>query len=194
MTTNTELRAQPVTGMYTARVKPHKINEYREWLAGINAAVMERPGFVSVDVISPDSKDGTEFITLVKFEGCEHLKSWNESECLASWLGKLPSMLAADSISQERVGLEIWFDRPKSSPEHLQAPYWKRVCIGVLCVFPLINLLRWLLSPITVHLPDSLALLFNVVVLSSLLTYPVMPLATRLLRNWLYKTAQLSQS
>ena len=185
MTTNTELRAQPVTGMYTARVKPHKIAEYREWLTGINGAVKERPGFVSVDVISPDG-DGTEFITLVKFSGCEHLKSWNESDCLKEWLSKLPPMLAADSISQERVGLEIWFDRPNSPTPIAQPPYWKRVAIGVICVFPLILILRSLLSPITVHLHVHAALLLNVIVLSSLLTYPVMPLATRLLRNWLY--------
>jgi uncharacterized protein len=184
--TNEDLRKQPVTGMYTAKVRPEKISEYREWLLGINADVKQRQGFVSVDVIGPDSEAGTEFITLVKFAGPKYLKNWNESKCLADWLGKLPELLAADSHSQERVGLELWFDRPKIAQGASQPAYWKRVFIGVVCVFPLINLLRWALSPITGQLPEMLGLLFNVVVLSCLLTYPVMPFATRFLRNWLY--------
>ena len=190
---NPKLRNEPVTTMYTALVKPDKVTEFKVWLAGVNGAVKRRPGFVSVDVIT--SKDGElpEFITLVKFDRCENLKSWNESSELAIWIEQLPKFLATPSHMQECVGLELWFDRPTSNVPLPQPPYWKRVAIGVMCVYPLVIFLGWALTPITQYLPSQLGLLVNVMTLSSLLTYPVMPTATRLLRSWLYpKNNQVS--
>jgi len=67
-----------------------------------------------------------------------------------------------------------------------EPPFWKCVIIGVICVYPLILLLRLALAPVTGGLPWGVALLPNVIVLSTLLTYPVIPWVTRLLRPWLY--------
>ncbi len=67
-----------------------------------------------------------------------------------------------------------------------EPPFWKRVIICVICVYPLIVLLRLALAPVTGGLPWGVALLPNVVILSALLTYPVFPWVTRLLRPWLY--------
>ncbi len=50
MTTNALLK-EPVTTMFTDRVKPDKIAEYDAWSAGINGDVKRFPGFLSVDVI-----------------------------------------------------------------------------------------------------------------------------------------------
>ena len=183
---NSEFSDEPVTTMYTALVKPDKVPEFKVWLAGVNAAVKRRPGFVSVDVITSKHGELPEYITLVKFDRCENLKSWNESSELAKWIEQLPQFLVIPSHMQERVGLELWFDRPTSNIPLSQPPYWKRVAIGVMCVYPLVIFLGWVLTPVTQYLPSKLGLLVNVITLSSLLTYPVMPTATRLLRNWLY--------
>ena len=58
--------------------------------------------------------------------------------------------------------------------------------IGVVCVYPLILVLMWGLGPVMEGFPWRIALLINVVILSALLTYPVMPWVTRLLKPWLY--------
>ncbi len=105
---------------------------------------------------------------------------------MAKRLEKLPNLLITDSHAQECVGLELWFDRPNISQRLKEPPFWKQVVIGIICVYPLILLLSWALAPVTGGFPSSIALLLNVVILSAMLTYPVMPWVTRRLRPWLY--------
>ena len=136
-----------------------------------------------MDVIRPGDSSNPEYTTLVKFDNCENLKQWNESEILDEWLEKLPDLLIGSSYAQKAEGLELWFDRPNSP---IEPPYWKRVVIGVVCVYPLVILLNWALAPVTSHFHDKISLLLNVTVLSGLLTFPVMPWVTRQLRFWLY--------
>ena len=185
MTTDT-LRNEPVTTMFTDRVKPDKTDEYEAWSRGIHGDVKQFPGFLGVDVIRPKESSHPEYITLVKFDSCHNLKRWKESPNLAKRLEKLPNLLITDSHAQECVGLELWFDRPNISQRLKEPPFWKQVIIGVICVYPLILLLRWALAPVTGGFPWGIALLLNVVILSALLTYPVMPWVTRRLRPWLY--------
>ncbi len=185
MTTVTS-RNEPVTTMFTDRIKPDKTDEYEAWSTGIHGDAKQFPGFLSVDVIRPKESSHPEYITLVKFNNCENLMKWKESSNLAKWLEKLPNLLIGDSHAQECVGLELWFDRPNIPKRLKEPPFWKRVVIGVICVYPLILLLSWALAPVTGGVPNRIALLLNVVILSALLTYPVMPWVTRLLRPWLY--------
>ena len=83
-------------------------------------------------------------------------------------------------------GLELWFDRPDTPQQLKEPPFWKQVIIGVICVYPLVMFLNWTLVPIMEEFPKELSILVNVIILSSLLTYPVMPWVTRYLRTWLY--------
>ena len=185
MTINS-LRNEPVTTMFTDRVKPDKINEYEAWSKGINGDAKKFSGFLSVDVIRPEKNNYPEYITLVKFNSYENLMQWKESSNLTKWLVKLPELLISDTHAQECVGLDLWFDRPNVSKKFNDPPFWKQVIIGVICVYPLILLLNWALGPVTEGIPSKIGLLLNVFILSILLTYPVMPLMTRLLRQWLY--------
>ena len=185
VTTNT-LRNEPVTTMFTDRVKPDKTDEYEAWSTGIHGDAKQFPGFLGVDVIRPKESSHPEYITLVKFNNCENLKRWKESSNLAKWLEPLPNLLISDTQAQERVGLELWFDRPNIPLRPKEPPFWKQLVIGVVCVYPLILVLMWALGPVMEGLPWRIALLINVVILSALLTYPVMPWVTRLLRPWLY--------
>lgn len=184
--TTPALLNDPVTTMFTDRVKLDKTAEYDAWSAGINGEVKQFSGFLSVDVIRPKESSCPEYITLVKFDSCENLIRWKESPILAKWLEKLPDLVVGDSLTQERVGLEPWFDRPGIPQRLKEPPIWKQVFIGVICVYPLILLLNWGLAPLTGGLHSKIALLLNVFFLSTLLAYPVMPWVTRLLRPWLY--------
>lgn len=139
-------------------------------------------GFIGAEVIRPEEGSLSEYITLVKFDSCKNLKLWRESSELISWQEKLKKMLIVDSHKQERSGMEIWFDRP-STPQRLkEPPYWKQVVIGIICVYPLVMLLIWALEPVMQDVPREISTFVNVIILSALLTYPVMPWVTRLLR------------
>ena len=186
---------EPVTMMFTDHVRPAKVADYEEWSAGIHGDAKRFDGFISVDVIRPGEGNGPEYTTLVKFDSCDNLKKWRDSTSLADWLEDLPDLLAKETHEQSSIGMQLWFDRPRRSQLDAEPPFWKRVIVGVVCVYPLIILLNWALGPITSPFPNKIALLFNVVILSSLLTYPVMPWVTRLLRQWLYPNpvASISQ-
>jgi antibiotic biosynthesis monooxygenase (ABM) superfamily enzyme len=187
-----DIRNQPVTAMFTDRVRPDKIADYDAWSAGINADVRTFPGFISVDVIRPTADQPPEYITLVKFDGCDNLKRWKESPNLARWAAQLPELLSGASDKQERAGIELWFDRPQIATIEEPA-FWKRVLVAAVCVYPLVSLLGLLLLlPITGSLPPSLALLIQILCLSTLLTWPVMLWVTRWLRPWLYPQARVS--
>ncbi len=185
MTTDT-LRNEPVTIMFADRVKPDKTDEYEAWSTGINRETKQFPGFLSVDVIRPKESSHPEYITLVKFDNTENLRRWKESSNLAKWLETLPNLLIGETRPQESVGLELWFDRPNIPQRPKEPPFWKQVVIGIVCVYPLVLVLSWALGPVTGGFPWGIALLLNVVILSALLTYPVLPWVTRLLRPWLY--------
>lgn len=185
MTTDT-LRNEPITTMFTDHVRPDKVNEYEDWSTGIHSEIKQFPGFLSVDVIRPEDSSHLEYITLLKFDSCENLKRWQDSSIIAELLEKLPDLLVGEPHAQECEGLELWFDRPSVSRRLKEPSFWKQVIIGIVCVYPLVILLRWALSPVTEGIPWAIALLINVTILSALLTYPVMPLVTRMLRPWLY--------
>ena len=53
VTTDT-LRNEPVTTMFTDRVKPDKTDEYEAWSTDIHGDVKQFPGFFGADVIRPE--------------------------------------------------------------------------------------------------------------------------------------------
>jgi antibiotic biosynthesis monooxygenase (ABM) superfamily enzyme len=184
--TTSSLRSEPVTMMFTERVKREKIAEYETWSRDVLESVKGFAGYLGADVIRPEESSLQEYITLIRFDSCLNLKAWRESSSLAEWHNNLTELLVGDPHKQEASGLELWFDRPDTPQKLKEPPYWKQVVIGVICVYPLVLLLTWLLGPPMSVFPREIAILVNVVILSSLLTYPVMPWVTRFLRTWLY--------
>lgn len=181
-TTTTE----SVTMMFSDRVKPGKINEYEHWISGIHNDAKKFEGFIEVNVIKPADTNSPEYITLVKFDSQENMTRWKESPIETEWLGRLPELVEESADMQQASGLEMWFNRPKLLISADPPPFWKQVVLGVVTVYPLILILNFVLEPVTGDLPWLLSLFISVVILSSLLTYPIMPVATKLLRNWLY--------
>ena len=181
-TTTTE----PVTMMFSNRVKPNRISEYELWLRGIHLEAKNFEGFLETNIIKPVDTESTEYISLVKFDSQENLTKWRGSSIEAEWLAKLTDLIEESADMQQASGLEIWFNRPKVLMSAASPPFWKQVVLGVITVYPTILILNFLLKPITGDLPWLVSLFISVVILSSLLTYPVMPFATKLLRSWLY--------
>ncbi len=185
MNSNTTI-SEAVTMMFSDHVKPEKINEYEQWIQGIHNEAKTFAGFIEVNVIKPAESNSLEYITLVKFDSEENLTIWKESPIYSKWLEQLYELVDESADMQQASGVEIWFNRPKVLMSAAPPPFWKQVVLGVITVYPMILILNFLLKPITGNLPWLLSLFISVVVLSALLTYPVMPLATKLLRNWLY--------
>jgi len=184
--TDSNLLHEPITVMFTEFVRPEKRAEYEQWSRSVHSEAKQFKGFLSVDVIRPGARDAMAYTTLMKFDNYENLKHWTDSTSLAQWFERLPELLIKKTQPQSSIGMQLWFDRPSAPQFLVEPPFWKSVVVGVICVYPLILALNWVLDPITSLFPSKIALLMNVVVLSGLLTYPVMPWVTRLLKGWLF--------
>ena len=179
--------SQPVTLVISEMVEPSLIAEYEDWTRGINRATLQFAGFIGVDVIRPRDHQHPEYVVIVKFDNYEHYKAWLDSDEYAHWMQSASRFIAKRSHQYQPNGLELWFTLPKSSMLGAKPPaYYKQVIVGVLSVYPLIILANLIIAPFLQGLPDLLALLISVTFVSALITYPVMPILTKILGFWLY--------
>ncbi|MBI4780429.1 MAG: antibiotic biosynthesis monooxygenase [Oscillatoriophycideae cyanobacterium NC_groundwater_1537_Pr4_S-0.65um_50_18] len=183
--------SEPITLVISEVVQPDRIQEYEDWTRGINHAAQQFEGFLGVEVIRPRDHIYPEYVVIVKFDNYVHLRIWLTSSLYRQWMAKSRYLISKRSHQQLPNGIELWFTLPTdSSPTSSQPAYYKKVILGVLAVYPLILLANVLLNPILSGLPSLLGLLISVTFVSALLTYPVMPWLTKILRSWLYPAAQ----
>ncbi len=175
----------PATLKIVDRVGRGRVPNNEAWLAGIHGDLKKHPGFISVDVIRQLDLPRPEYLILVKFAAQVHLEAWQDSDEARLWLARLEKIVDEAPQLEQALGLEIWFDRGSTDAPQMPA-FWKRVLLSIGCVYPMILLLDWAMSPLSRSLPPEVQILIVVVPLSILLTWPVMPVASRLLRRWLY--------
>ncbi|MBD0337195.1 MAG: antibiotic biosynthesis monooxygenase [Cyanobacteria bacterium Co-bin13] len=179
--------SSPITVVISEIVKPGRIQEYEAWTTGINQDAKQFEGFLGIEIIRPRDHDYPEYVVIVKFDTYAHLRDWLTSPTYQAWMDKSYGLLAARSHQQLPAGLELWFTLPRAQARKVeQPPYYKKVALGVLAVYPLILLSDALLGSLLAGVPPLLALLISVVFVSALLTYPVMPWLTKSLAFWLY--------
>lgn len=180
-------QSDPITLVISEIVKPGRIQEYEIWAKGINQAAKQFNGFVGVDVIRPRDRDHVEYVVILKFDNYTNFRNWWTSSIYQEWIRNSRHLVLDRVHQQQRSGLEMWFTLPANTSHTIPQPaYYKQVILGTIAVYPLILCTNAILNPFLKELPSLLALLISVIVLSALLTYPVMPWLTRLLSFWLY--------
>jgi uncharacterized protein len=177
-------RGEPVTAVFTWKVRPGREQEFEEWTHRITRATAEFPGSEGVAWLRPE--DGHVFHAVARFRDPERLKAWLTSPERAHWHRRIDSI--ATEVSGERQstsGMETWFSLPGTTVQ--SPPRWKMSLTTFLAAYPLVLLLQWLVVPQTTSWPLPLrAAVFPAVLLPSL-TYLIMPRLSRLLRLWLYR-------
>ncbi|MEM7772558.1 MAG: antibiotic biosynthesis monooxygenase [Cyanobacteria bacterium P01_E01_bin.6] len=182
------LPSEPVTVVISEVVDPDRLDEYEAWTIGINQASQQFEGFMAVEVLRPRDNAHSEYVVIVRFDSYEHLRTWVNSPEYRYWIDQSRGLISRRSFRHMTSGLEIWFSPPISllTQSPAQPPYYKKVVLGILAVYPLILLSNTLLGRLLESLPSQIGLLLSVTFVSALLTYPVMPMLTRLLDFWLY--------
>ncbi len=167
-------------------VRPDRLAEYRDWSAGICEAARLAPGFRARQVIEPRDEQVLEYLIILKFDSPENLDRWHSSEDCRRWLAKSERLIERRTHHHPGEGMEMWFARPDAAAA--SPPFWKQVVLGVTAVYPSILLLRAITTPVLgpLDLHPDLNLLISVLLLSCLLTWPLMPWLTRVLGPWLY--------
>ena len=174
----------PVTTTVTRRIKPGHEAAYEAFLAGISGAAQTFPGYLGVEVFRPGGPGG-EYRTVYRFDSAAHLQAWLESPQRASWLARAEPHAAGPVRTQVLTGLEGWFTLP-TQPGAPPPPRYKMALVTWVTIFPLITLLVVALAPLLGRLPLVARLAVTTGVAVPLMTWVVMPRATRLLHRWLY--------
>jgi uncharacterized protein len=174
----------PVTVLYSRRVKPGREADFEAWARGILAAARQFPGHLGASVL--DAPASRERHILFSFADRRTLRAWLDSEERRRWLARVEELLEADRGLQQLTGLETWFKLPGSNvPTMKPPPRWKMWLVSLVAVYPLVLAFQVLVVPRMARLPLPLRALLFPLVLLTLMTFVVMPVMTRLLRRWL---------
>lgn len=169
------------------KVKPNYQDEFENWQNRIISEIQKFKGFVGV---SSKKLEGVknEHFTIFQFDSPQNLQHWLDSDTLRRYLVEAKQYTQSEPKISFHEGLEIFFS--KKDVTQMQPAFYKKVLIGILAVYPLIiivgKLLHWCI-PGFEKLPFELRLFFEVIVISTLMTYPVMPMLSKWFHKWLYK-------
>jgi uncharacterized protein len=191
--------SKPVTVIVKRIAKKDKIKEFEEWLSGISKEVARQEGSMGIDIIRPspnkDSKSKLEYVIIFRFNNYENLERWEKSPIRNEWLQKGRKLVESDPDVQKMTGLEFWFTpyfKDESSPliPLNPPPRYKMVIVTIpvisILLLTLVPQIHFLTEMLSIPFPLRLVIALTITVL--LMTYVIMPLLTRLLKPWLFKT------
>ena len=174
----------PVTVLYSRRVKPGREADFEAWARGIVAAARQFPGHLGASVL--DAPGSREYHILFTFADRRSLRAWLDSDERRRWLARVGELLEADRGLQQLTGLETWFKLPGANvPTMAPPPRWKMWLVSLIAVYPMVLAFQALVVPRMARLPLPLRALVFPLVLLTLMTFVVMPMVTRALRRWL---------
>jgi len=194
---NTRENSNPVTVIVKRIAKKDKINEFEEWLSIISKEFSKQDGSMGIDIIRPTNSNKTksEYVIIFRFNTYDNLEKWEKSAIRNEWLQKSWELSEAHYDVQKLTGLEFWFtpylkDGSSSRVPINPPPRYKMVIVTIpvisillLTLVPQIRVLTEMLS-----IPYVIGLVIAIIILVLLMTYVIMPLLTKLLRSWLYKS------
>ena len=196
---NSTKHSKPVTVIVKRIAKKDKIKEFEEWLSGISKEVSRQEGSMGIDIIKPtpnnSNKSKPEYVIIFRFNTYENLDKWEKSPIRHEWLQKGRKLAESDYDVQKMTGLEFWFtpylDDESSPMIPLQPPpRYKMVIVTIpvisILLLTLVPQIHFLTEMLSIPFPIRLVIALTITVL--LMTYVIMPLLTKLLKSWLFKT------
>jgi uncharacterized protein len=200
---NSNKNSKPVTVIVKRIAKKDKIKEFEGWLSGIAKEVSKQDGNMGIDIIRPtiddknnnNPKSKLEYVVIFRFNNYDNLTKWEKSPIRNEWLQKGRKLVEADPDVQKLTGLEFWFTpyfKDESSPliPIKPPPRYKMVIVTIPVISILISTLVPQIHVLTemLSIPFPIRLVIAITITVLLMTYVIMPLITKLLRHWLFKT------
>lgn len=181
-----------ITVSIMREVDPARISEATAWVqAGINLA-NKYPGFLGSGWVRT-GEHSNSWHMLYRFSSEETLIAWENSPERDWWLS-IGKPFMQQSRVEKRTGIEGWFDEPTDVAVEVSGnpagppPRWKQATSIWLGFFPLnlvFTLLVTWLVPFWTEIGILPRVLITTLILAPTMTYWVLPLVTRMLRNWL---------
>ena len=175
-----------VTVVARRRVRPGSERIYEDWLARLTAEAASLPGYLGAQFQKPATPDGP-YVSVFRFASIETLEEFETSTLRSRYLAEIAPHVASDAIWDRTTGLEVWFEAPPGTVVAQPSPHRMAVVL-VVVVYLLVLVLNLLLAPLIGDWNLAARLLLTVVLQVLLMTYVIMPRATRLLARWIFPT------
>lgn len=159
------------------------MDDFRRWALRLVAASGSFSNNVGSVVLSPTPGETMVFRIVQRFADRESLRAWEDSEVRHQLSAEADAFSTAQR--QSATGLEAWFqleDAPGAPPPKK----WKMALVTFVVVYLLTAILipaetRWLPGSWSFYTVNVI----TDVVIATLMTCAIMPLAARVLRRWL---------
>lgn len=174
----------PVTLAVTDHVPIEAKGRYEVLVEELHQLFAAQDGFMSVDIVRHNRPHQVEYTILSRWSDEAAAVLWRQNEIISEKLSQIEAITGGTAQVVEAIGLGLWVDHAEGADPNLP-PAWKRTAMSVVAVYPMLMLLMVLSTPIIGGLPQYLQVLIIVVVLSTLLTWPIMPWLSNVLRPWL---------
>lgn len=181
----------PVTVSITRRMSTDNETQVLAWVHAGMAMAEKFEGFLGTGWVR-SSSDPQEWHMLCRFRNQACLDAWDHSPERAWWLSFGADMVE-HTRGERRVGIEGWFDEPSArtdlgTPGRRSAPpRWKQATMIWVVFFPMSVLAAYLLAPHITGLHVVLRTLIQTAILTPIMTYVMLPFATRVLDGWLHR-------
>lgn len=164
------------------RIAPGREEDFERWSDELTAAGSTFPGFLGAGMLRP-VRLGDPWHVIFRFDSAEHLRAWEQSPKRLELLEQGEELIHSTRMHKVS-GLETWFALPgRTAPP---PPKWKMFLVTLAGIYVLNLLLSLAYGWAIAGWPLPLRILLTAVPIIALMTWVVMPRATRLLRNWLY--------
>ncbi len=183
--TNRDSPSAPVTVLARHAIRRGQEDVFDHWTRGITEDCKAFDGYLGTEVIRPvvnsTPESNNEFVSIFRFDNYDHLQIWMDSSVRAQWLARTKEF-SDESPQVDYHSLEYWFSPQR---HHGQAPSkHKMAIVTFLALWPLVHFIppataRFTTSPFVTEIVSLAAIV-------ALMTYVVMPAATRALARWLF--------
>lgn len=185
MNETTSNKTQYVTAVISHQIVPGRESGYEKWLKEIAADARTFEGHLGVSIFRPKPGEPPDYVSVLRFDNCHHLKAWLDSDIRRDWIERVKPLIREPEKIQVLTGLEGWFDLPHQ-PIQPRPPRYKMALVTWLGVLIATTIISHLLAPFVVYLPAFFISLISTGLTVVALTYFLMPNLTRLFYPWLY--------
>ena len=168
-------------------VRPGKRETFEKTLRSMVEAGKTSPGRLGVDVIkpAPGSEDPDEWVVVLRYRTEADLCAWRQSRTVRKTRAHLDALTVGAPRVERVNGMETWFSLADRR-DVLPAPKWKMAIASIIAIYPLILFIQPAVAPLVRGTPRWLAILIEMLLITPLMTWVVLPLVIRLLKAWLY--------
>lgn len=174
---------EPVTAVFSRRVLPGREAEYVEIAEQARSISGAFPGHLSSTLLHAEGS--RDYQTIYTFADPASLHRWIVSDERRALMRELDGISEVHERIEPLTGLETWFLLPRRMTMK-PPPRWKMWLLSFVAVYPVVVLFQWLIAPSLKSWPLLVRSAVFPLVILSVMTFVLMPVATRVVKRWLY--------